>query len=94
MFMFSNWVPSINSVYIYNRLCLFFLFVSILSATGKVLASELPDNVGKSSSVLYPASVKAGNEIGVWFDFLVRLSLFCNPYLIKVSGLNDKNKID
>lgn len=32
-------------------------------ATGKVLASELPDNVGKSSSVLYPASVKAGNEI-------------------------------
>ncbi|KAJ0246368.1 Uroporphyrinogen-III synthase [Hirschfeldia incana] len=32
-------------------------------ATGKVLASELPDNVGKSTSVLYPASVKASNEI-------------------------------
>ncbi|CAF2049289.1 hypothetical protein HID58_035971 [Brassica napus] len=32
-------------------------------ATGKVLASELPDNVGKSSSVLYPASLKASNEI-------------------------------
>ncbi|CAH8361458.1 unnamed protein product [Eruca vesicaria subsp. sativa] len=32
-------------------------------ATGKVLASELPENVGKSSSVLYPASIKASNEI-------------------------------
>ncbi|KAF3493931.1 hypothetical protein DY000_02056973 [Brassica cretica] len=32
-------------------------------ATGKVLASELPDNVGKTSSVLYPASLKASNEI-------------------------------
>ncbi|VVA98546.1 unnamed protein product [Arabis nemorensis] len=32
-------------------------------ATGKVLAMELPDNVGKRSSVLYPASLKASNEI-------------------------------
>lgn len=32
-------------------------------ATGKVLASELPDNVGKTSSVLYPASLKASSEI-------------------------------
>uniref|UniRef100_A0A1J3D1F8 Uroporphyrinogen-III synthase n=1 Tax=Noccaea caerulescens TaxID=107243 RepID=A0A1J3D1F8_NOCCA len=32
-------------------------------ATGKVLASELPENVGKRSSVLYPASLKASNEI-------------------------------
>ncbi|XP_010472682.1 PREDICTED: uroporphyrinogen-III synthase, chloroplastic isoform X1 [Camelina sativa] len=32
-------------------------------ATGKVLASELPEKVGKRSSVLYPASLKAGNDI-------------------------------
>ncbi|EOA31131.1 hypothetical protein CARUB_v10014293mg [Capsella rubella] len=32
-------------------------------ATGKVLASELPKKVGKRSSVLYPASLKAGNDI-------------------------------
>ncbi|EOA27548.1 hypothetical protein CARUB_v10023687mg [Capsella rubella] len=32
-------------------------------ATGKVLASELPVKVGKRSSVLYPASLKAGNDI-------------------------------
>ncbi|KFK33768.1 hypothetical protein AALP_AA5G057600 [Arabis alpina] len=32
-------------------------------ATGKVLASELPENVGKRSSVLYPASLKASNDI-------------------------------
>lgn len=50
----------------------FFLFVS---ATGKVLASELPDNVGKSSSVLYPASLKASNEIGVCFGFLISSEL-------------------
>jgi hypothetical protein len=40
-------------------------FVFIVSATGKVLASELPEKVGKRSSVLYPASLKAGNDIGV-----------------------------
>ncbi|XP_010488809.1 PREDICTED: uroporphyrinogen-III synthase, chloroplastic-like isoform X2 [Camelina sativa] len=32
-------------------------------ATGKVLASELPEKVGKRSSVLYPASLKAGTDI-------------------------------
>ncbi|XP_020100930.1 uroporphyrinogen-III synthase, chloroplastic [Ananas comosus] len=32
-------------------------------ATGKVLASELPKSTHKSCKVLYPASVKAGNEI-------------------------------
>ncbi|CAN8284434.1 unnamed protein product [Cochlearia groenlandica] len=32
-------------------------------ATGKILASELPKNDGKRSSVLYPASIKAGNDI-------------------------------
>ncbi|XP_010526000.1 PREDICTED: uroporphyrinogen-III synthase, chloroplastic isoform X2 [Tarenaya hassleriana] len=32
-------------------------------ATGKVLASELPMDVGKRSSVLYPASLKASNDI-------------------------------
>lgn len=71
---------------------MFFLFVS---ATGKVLASELPDNVGKSSSVLYPASLKASNEIGVCFGFLIRLSLLCYIYIeLKYSGLNIKNRID
>ncbi|CAB4266410.1 unnamed protein product [Prunus armeniaca] len=34
-------------------------------ATGKVLASELPKNGNKKCTVLYPASAKASNEIGV-----------------------------
>ncbi|KAL5705803.1 uroporphyrinogen-III synthase [Ranunculus cassubicifolius] len=33
-------------------------------ATGKVLAMELPTLANKRCTVLYPASVKAGNEIG------------------------------
>ena len=86
-------VASINSVlYIYITLCLSFLFVS---ATGKVLASELPDNVGKTSSVLYPASLKASNEIGVCFDFLIPLSLLRYIHIeFKYSGLYNKNRID
>lgn len=35
----------------------------IFSATGKVLATELP-KIGNKSTVLYPASAKASNEIG------------------------------
>lgn len=92
MFMFSNGFVYQLSIYI--TIYLFLLFVSILSATGNVLASELPDNVGKSPSVLYPASMKASNGIGVWFDFLIRLSLLCYLYWIKILGLNNKNRID
>ncbi|XP_019096192.1 PREDICTED: uroporphyrinogen-III synthase, chloroplastic-like isoform X4 [Camelina sativa] len=39
------------------------LFFSRRGTTGKVLASELPEKVGKRSSVLYPASLKAGTDI-------------------------------
>ena len=37
--------------------------VVVFSAIGKVLALELP-KYGDSSSVLYPASVKASDDIG------------------------------
>jgi uroporphyrinogen-III synthase len=36
----------------------------IFSATGKVLATELP-KIGNKTTVLYPASAKASNEIGM-----------------------------
>lgn len=45
------------------------------SATGKVLASELPKNSSTKCTVLYPASAKASNEIGLCC-FLV----ICFPY--------------
>ena len=35
------------------------------SATGKVLASELPKNGNMKCTVLYPASAKAGGDIGM-----------------------------
>ncbi|KAL8137078.1 hypothetical protein V2J09_016607 [Rumex salicifolius] len=37
--------------------------VVLLSAVGKVLALELPQNEDSKCSVLYPASVKASNDI-------------------------------
>lgn len=36
----------------------------IFSATGKVLATELPQ-IGNKTTILYPASAKASNEIGM-----------------------------
>lgn len=43
------------------------IFISdfcVLLATGRVLALELPKQDNQTCTVLYPASVKAGNEIG------------------------------
>lgn len=40
----------------------------IFSATGKVLATELP-KIGNKTTILYPASAKASNEIGTWNVF-------------------------
>ena len=38
---------------------------SCSSATGKVLASELPKDGNRKCTVLYPASAKASGEIGM-----------------------------
>lgn len=46
------------------------------SATGKVLALELPKFGHKNCTVLYPASLKAGNEIGG--SFLCLYSCICS----------------
>lgn len=46
----------------------FFLQLS-LSAIGKVLASELPKLGNANCSVLYPASTKASNDIGIFFSY-------------------------
>ena len=43
----------------------YYVFKLTHSATGKVLASELPKDGNKRCTVLYPASVKASNEIGM-----------------------------
>lgn len=45
----------------FNDILLSFFFPAI----GKVLASELPKCGNRTCTVLYPASVKAGNEIGM-----------------------------
>lgn len=51
----------IASEYDFNLLGKLFL----PAATGKVLASELPKNGNEKCTVLYPASAKASNEIGM-----------------------------
>lgn len=43
----------------------FYFFVT--SATSKVLASELPKHGDRKCRVLYPASAKASNEIGMYY---------------------------
>lgn len=40
------------------------LRILYFSATGKVLATELP-RIGNKTTILYPASAKASNEIGM-----------------------------
>lgn len=54
--------------------------VHCFSATGKVLALELPNNGNKKCTVLYPASAKASNEIGMCYDRQV-----CPPPLLSIS---------
>ncbi|CAH2060795.1 unnamed protein product [Thlaspi arvense] len=60
-------------------------------ATGKVLASELPENVGKRSSVLYPASLKASSDIGVYWlvhDLTTLLCFLLSMICILEEGLS------
>lgn len=66
------------------------------SATGKVLASELPKNGNMKCTVLYPASAKASGEIGMcngsgsllsrdWyfgFTMLATIKVYCNIFQI------------
>lgn len=41
------------------------------AATAKVLAAELPKLSGGNSHVLYPASVKASNDLGTMLHLIV-----------------------
>ncbi|RWR84119.1 uroporphyrinogen-III synthase, chloroplastic isoform X2 [Cinnamomum micranthum f. kanehirae] len=48
------------------------ILFSYFPAVGKVLASELPKYQNKICTVLYPASAKAGNEIGMFIASVLR----------------------
>lgn len=70
-----------------------FMLLLQLPATGKVLASELPKCGNKTCTVLYPASLKAGNEIGMltacaWRVTLLYLLLPHDDLFMRVWYLN------
>ncbi|KAG6520406.1 hypothetical protein ZIOFF_017456 [Zingiber officinale] len=61
-------------------------------ATGKVLASELP-KYGENSKVLYPASVKAGNEIAPQYTDIIHLEEGLSARGFDVVRLNTYNTL-
>lgn len=43
----------------------------VISAIGKILAAELPHHGNARCTILYPASAKAGNEIGENYKYMI-----------------------